>query len=248
MPVPDLLRDDVVELLLIPPGLPPIKHLGESTSSSIPPALLNSCEAGGRTSADLSDLSRRCFWHSTKQTDSTINKQSLSPVPSTQPAFISSKRDYLLMSRRTNHLLLLPLPPTQPSSRRLSPLPRLREEAIRTHGDKKNEATYEHCDFSGVNATNLAQPCPARRSRCRRWERAAARRSAPDLDRPRRVVPAPPAAESANGRGVTSPHGRQQRRIETLARGRGGLRDGAARATTSGARAIRRPPKRPKEQ
>ena len=79
-----------------------------------------------------------------------------------------------------------------------------------------------------MNATNLAQPCPARRSRCRRWERAAARRSAPDLDRPRRVVPARPAAESANGRGVTSPHGRQQGRIETLARGRGGLRDGAA--------------------
>jgi hypothetical protein len=137
VPVPDLLRDDVVELLLIPPGLP-IKHLGESTSSSTPPALLSSCKAVGRASADLSDLSRRCFWHSTTQTDSTINKQSLSPVPSTtQVAFIStSKRHYLSLSGRTNDLLLLPLPPILRSLLRLSPLPRLRDKAIRAHDDK----------------------------------------------------------------------------------------------------------------
>jgi hypothetical protein len=83
-----------------------------------------------------------------------------------------------------------------------------------------------------MNATNLAQPCPARRSHCRRLGGAAARRSAPDLDRPRRV--APPAAESANGRGVTPPHDGQQGRVETVQRA-------AAAASVTGPPAPREP-------
>jgi hypothetical protein len=159
--VPDLLRDDVAELLLIPPTVLPSKHLGESTRSSIPPTPppVGSCKDCGRANPAPSELSLSRFWHS-KKTDSTISKQPLALID-INITNMYSIRAYLLASKKMNRWLLELLPPARPSSRLLSPR-RLLHDRVVTDGEK-NVTTCVHWDLCGEHhAPDGAVPREAR--------------------------------------------------------------------------------------
>jgi hypothetical protein len=139
-----------------------------------------------------------------------------------------------------NHWLPPPLPPTRPTPRRPSPLPRLRERVVRTHGDK---------ECGSVRALGF-QP----------GERHAPGAAVPRVAKPLPLLGRGSSAEAGGGSGSAAPRvptgcccccrkrqrqrrhvtARQQRRNETVsaaAAAHGGPRP---RPTTSGApRAIR---------
>lgn len=84
----------------MPPTLPPSRHLGESTSSSMPPkpSPLSSCVTGGRTNAVPSALSCSCFWHSLSEWEKespASSPKSPEPAASSSPSPSSCSRPSL---------------------------------------------------------------------------------------------------------------------------------------------------------